>query len=29
MMEIALLNIGAYPDTGSGADFIIEVQSEK
>ena len=29
MMEIALLNIGAYPDTGSGADFIIDVQSEK
>jgi hypothetical protein len=29
MMEIALLNIGAYPDTGSGAEFFIEVQSEK
>ena len=29
MMEIALLNIGAYPDTGSKADFLIEVQSEK
>ncbi|HEX7504725.1 MAG TPA: hypothetical protein VF336_05615 [Syntrophales bacterium] len=29
MMEIALLNIGAYPDNGSGADFIIDVQSEQ
>ena len=29
MMEIAMLNIGAYPDTGSGADFLIDVQSEK
>ena len=29
MMEIALLNIGAYPDTGSRADFLIDVQSEK
>jgi hypothetical protein len=29
MMEIALLNIGAYPDTGSRAEFFIDVQSEK
>ena len=29
MMEIALLNIGAYPDTGSRVDFLIDVQSEK
>jgi hypothetical protein len=29
MMEIAMLNIGAYPDTGSRADFLIDVQSEK
>jgi hypothetical protein len=29
MMEIAMLNIGAYPDTGSRADYFIDVQSEK
>ena len=29
MMEIAMPNIGAYPDTGTGADFFIDVQSEK
>jgi hypothetical protein len=29
MMDIAMLNIGAYPDTGNRADFFIDVQSEK
>ena len=29
MMEIALLNIGAFPDTGSEADYFIDVKSEK
>jgi hypothetical protein len=29
MMEIALPNIGAYPDTGGSAAFFIEVKSEK
>ena len=29
MMEIALLNIGAYPDSGSGAVYFIDVKSEK
>jgi hypothetical protein len=29
MMEIALPNIGAYPDTGGKAAFFIEVKSEK
>ncbi len=29
MMEIALPNIGAYPDTGGKAGYFIEVKSEK
>lgn len=29
MMEVALPNIGAYPDTGGKAAFFIEVKSEK
>ncbi len=29
MMEIALPNIGAYPDSGGTAAFFIEVKSEK
>ena len=29
MMEIALPNIGAYPDSGGKAAFFIEVKSEK
>jgi len=29
MMEVALPNIGAYPDSGGKAAFFIEVKSEK
>ena len=29
MMEIAMLNIGAYPDKGDKASFFIGVKSEK
>ena len=29
VMDIALLNTGAYPDTGSKARYFIEVKSEK
>ncbi len=29
MMEVALPNIGAYPDSGGEAAFFIEVKSEK
>ena len=29
MMEIAMLNIGAYPDKGDNASFFIGVKSEK
>ncbi len=29
MMEVALPNVGAYPDTGGKAAFFIEVKSEK
>jgi hypothetical protein len=29
MMEIAMLNIGAYPDAGSKPGFFIDVKSEK
>jgi hypothetical protein len=29
MMEIAMPNIGAYPDAGSRAAFFIEVRAEK
>jgi hypothetical protein len=29
VMDIALLNIGAYPDSGGKAEFFIDVKSEK